>query len=578
MTRRIRPAANLRDVCRPLAATAAAALLLAIGACSENRPFERESAAAQAKLAVPSSLTPPISVQDVDGAPAEWKLAERVAEALRSRDIPASAATRSRSAYVLKGELRQGVERKGRSRVEVAWTLYDGSGRKVGDVTQMAAVPGAAFKAPNEGVVEAMADAAAESIAPLVPSSSVELADGAETGERRPNERARADERERVTALGRMPNTTGVSRNLLDPKKREPKTATKVDAKGELSRERTARTAARTENTAPANPGGDKKAVTAVGRYEGTSVLSRNLLRPSGDLSKPLPAPQPPTRQAATEAEESLSVGPMPASDIRKPAPSPPSASAPPTAPAKSLPAASTSRPAQRAEADTAKPDTIAEPERRPKQFAETTEPPTRTTSAGGTQYWIQIGANRDESVSRAEWEKMRAQGGGIFNNAGNRIQRADLGSRGVFYRVQVGPFASAREAGQFCAQLKTRQIDCFLAPPETARGGDTARATPAARPAAKPADPKPKAAAAAPPAAAPAPAPPKAIATPAAPPPAKAEPAEKPKNTASTKKPDAPAAPPAAKPDTKPPTNNASAEKPDAPISTAPGLPGVLD
>jgi hypothetical protein len=65
---------------------------------SENRPFERESAGAQAKLAVPSSLTPPISVQDVDGAPAEWKLAERVAEALRSRDIPASAATRSRSA------------------------------------------------------------------------------------------------------------------------------------------------------------------------------------------------------------------------------------------------------------------------------------------------------------------------------------------------------------------------------------------------------------------------------------------------------------------------------------------------
>src|SRR5258706_13426857 len=106
---------------RPLAATAVLALLIATGACSENRPFERESAAAQAKLAVPSSLTPPISGQDVAGAPEEWKLAERVAEALRSRDIPASAATRSRSAYVLKGQLRQGVERNGRSRVEVAW-------------------------------------------------------------------------------------------------------------------------------------------------------------------------------------------------------------------------------------------------------------------------------------------------------------------------------------------------------------------------------------------------------------------------------------------------------------------------
>ena len=72
-----------RRLGRPLAATAAHVALIATGACSENRPFERESAAAQAKLAVPSSLTPPISVQDVAGAPEEWKLAERVAEALR---------------------------------------------------------------------------------------------------------------------------------------------------------------------------------------------------------------------------------------------------------------------------------------------------------------------------------------------------------------------------------------------------------------------------------------------------------------------------------------------------------------
>ena len=167
---------------RPLLAAAGVAALITAGACSENRPFERESAGAQTKLAVPTSMTPPISVRGIDGAPDEWKLSERVAEALRSRDIPASAASRSRSAFVLKGEMRQGVERNGRSRVEVVWSLYDGVGRKVGEVTQMAAVPGAAFKVTNDGVVDAMADAAAESIAPLVPSSSVQLADGTETG------------------------------------------------------------------------------------------------------------------------------------------------------------------------------------------------------------------------------------------------------------------------------------------------------------------------------------------------------------------------------------------------------------
>ena len=164
----------------------------------------------------------------------------------------------------------------------------------------------------------------------------------------------------------------------------------------------------------------------------------------------------------------------------------------------------------------------------------------------------------------------MRAQGGAIFNNAGNRIQRADLGARGVFYRVQVGPFASARDAGQFCAQLKARGMDCFLAPPETARAGDTARNAAPARPAAKPAE-KPKAASvppASPPVAA---APPK-----TSPPPAERAAPEKPKDTV-TAKPDSPPATPAAKNDPKPPAN-ASAEKPDAPMSTAPGLPGVLD
>jgi hypothetical protein len=53
------------------------------------------------------------------------------------------------------------------------------------------------------------------------------------------------------------------------------------------------------------------------------------------------------------------------------------------------------------------------------------------------------------------------------------------------------------------------------------------------------------------------------------------AAPAEKPKEAAAApKKPDADTPP---RPDSRP-SKNSSAEKPDAPISTAPGLPGVLD
>jgi hypothetical protein len=527
---------------RPLLAIAGTAALLATGACSENRPFERESASAQTRLAVPTSMTPPISVRGIDGAPDEWKLSERVAEALRSRDIPASAASRSRSAFVLKGEMRQGAQKNGRSRVEVVWSLYDGLGKKVGEVTQMAAVPGGAFKTPNEGVVEAMADAAAESIAPLVPSSSVQLADGTETGERKGNDRAKMEDRDRVTAVGKMQANTGVAKNLLTPPpKREAKieagtakpvtriaATTPPGAKPQAAAPATATPpppATRYSATPPATTTGDKKALTAVGRYEGASALSRNLFRPDVDPSKPLPPPQrvkkdEPTRQTATpatretppretmESEESLSLSaaPEPASDSTRRA-GPPTRIAPPQRAEAETPRADVPPPAERPRqiAESPAPRKEAPPERRPEQrVAPKPEQFAERAGRGGYQYWIQVGAHKDEAASRAEWQKIQAAAGGIAANAGNRIQRADLGARGVYYRVQIGPFASQGEAGQFCAQLRARSVDCFLAAPETATASTVPPETrpneepvrkaapPAPKPIAKPAEPKP--------------------------------------------------------------------------------------
>ncbi len=175
-----------------------------------------------------------------------------------------------------------------------------------------------------------------------------------------------------------------------------------------------------------------------------------------------------------------------------------------------------------------------------------------------GFQYWVQVGSHKDEGSGRAQWQKIQAEQN-LLANVGNRIQRADLGARGIYYRVQVGPFASPEEAGQFCALLKARQVECFVSAPEATTAATPPEAAPrqaappAPRPAAKAAEPRP-------------------VAKPAAP---KAAPAERAKDAAAApKRPDAETP---ALPEQKPPTN-ASAEKPDAPLSTAPGLPGVLD
>ena len=112
-----------------------------------------------------------------------------------------------------------------------------------------------------------------------------------------------------------------------------------------------------------------------------------------------------------------------------------------------------------------------AEPAKRPAPRANVAPPPVRlaenkpATAPGNGQQWLQVGSHKDEATGLANWEKLRGQSGGILGTAQHRIVRADLGPKGIYYRLQVGPFASAGEAMQLCQQLKARSFDCFLAP-----------------------------------------------------------------------------------------------------------------
>jgi cell division septation protein DedD len=43
---------------------------------------------------------------------------------------------------------------------------------------------------------------------------------------------------------------------------------------------------------------------------------------------------------------------------------------------------------------------------------------------------------------------------------------RADLGDRGVYYRLQVGPFPDRAKAVQLCRKLSARRQSCLLVKP----------------------------------------------------------------------------------------------------------------
>lgn len=79
---------------------------------------------------------------------------------------------------------------------------------------------------------------------------------------------------------------------------------------------------------------------------------------------------------------------------------------------------------------------------------------------AGGVL--VQVSSQRTEDAARATFRDLQARFPRILGQFGVNIQRADIGERGTFFRVRVGPF-SARDAERLCDDLKSAGGDCIL-------------------------------------------------------------------------------------------------------------------
>lgn len=79
--------------------------------------------------------------------------------------------------------------------------------------------------------------------------------------------------------------------------------------------------------------------------------------------------------------------------------------------------------------------------------------------SAAGIQ--LQLGAFRSSAEAEATWNKIRRSHLDILDNASHRIVRADLGAKGIYYRLRVTGLGA--NAGQACATLKARNQACFI-------------------------------------------------------------------------------------------------------------------
>ena len=91
---------------------------------------------------------------------------------------------------------------------------------------------------------------------------------------------------------------------------------------------------------------------------------------------------------------------------------------------------------------------------------------PKSTPSAGGAKsgtHVVQAGAFRSNDEAMGQWGRMQTKLGDYLNGKSPDVEVADLGDRGVYYRLRVGPFASADAAKTYCAGLKERGQDCLI-------------------------------------------------------------------------------------------------------------------
>jgi hypothetical protein len=75
----------------------------------------------------------------------------------------------------------------------------------------------------------------------------------------------------------------------------------------------------------------------------------------------------------------------------------------------------------------------------------------------------VQLSSQRSEAEAQASYRSLQSKYPDQLSDRSVMIRRVDLGSKGVYYRAMVGPFASSDEASQLCSDLKAAGGQCLI-------------------------------------------------------------------------------------------------------------------
>ncbi len=76
----------------------------------------------------------------------------------------------------------------------------------------------------------------------------------------------------------------------------------------------------------------------------------------------------------------------------------------------------------------------------------------------------VQLASVGSPEDARAAWDRLRGEFPDLLNALEVDVERVDLGERGVFHRLRAGPLPDRARAETLCAELRSRQQDCWVA------------------------------------------------------------------------------------------------------------------
>lgn len=89
---------------------------------------------------------------------------------------------------------------------------------------------------------------------------------------------------------------------------------------------------------------------------------------------------------------------------------------------------------------------------------------PTSEPAGAPQPFLAQIAAFRSEADAESDWRRFARAFPDLASGRNADIQRADLGDRGIYYRLRINGFSTREAANEYCQALQSRGQACLVA------------------------------------------------------------------------------------------------------------------